>query len=493
MSTATVTRWEQKREFLATLASGTVTAGSNGRNRSRLAREALVMLALAAIYFIAGKLGLKLAYIHPSATAVWPSTGITLAAFLILGYRVWPGILLGALLVNLTSAGSLPVCLGIAAGNTLEGLIGCYLLNKFAGGESVFESAKGVFAFVLLGAMLSTTVSATFGVTSLVLGGFANWASYGPIWITWWMGDAVGNLVVAPLLILWSTKPQLKWNRVRLLEVALLLAYLFLAGQITFGGLYLSQSKNYPLEFLCIPALIWAAFRFRPRRAALATALLAWIAIRGTLRGFGPFVRPTQHESLLLIQAFAGVMAVMTLLLATVVEEQLRNEERVRQLAVTDPLTGLVNYRKLVEVLDAEIKRCDRTGRPFAVLLLDLDGLKKINDSYGHLVGSRALCRLAQVLRSRSRSTDTAARYGGDEFALVLPEAGTKAAEQVTCRIRSRLAGDTELPALSVSVGAAVFPVHGQTIEDLLRAADASLYRMKSQNLGGVSALAKRT
>lgn len=449
------------------------------------------MLALAAIYFVAGKLGLKLAFVHPSATAVWPPAGIALAAFLMLGYRVWPGIFLGALLISLATAGSLPVCLGIAAGNTLEGLIGCWLLKKFAGGESALESAKGVLAFVLLGAMLSTTVSATFGVTSLALGGFANWASYGPIWITWWLGDAVGDLLVAPLLILWSTKPALKWNRVRLMEVALLLAYLFLAGQITFGGLNPSQSKDYPLEFLCVPALIWAAFRFRPRRAVLATGLLAGIAIRGTLRGFGPFVRATPNESLLLVQAFTGVTAVMTLLLATVVEEQLRTEEQVRELAATDPLTGLDNYRRLLQILEAEIIRSERTERPFVLLLLDLDGLKKINDSYGHLVGSRALCRLAGVLRSCCRATDTAARYGGDEFALVLPEAGAKAAAQVTRRICSRLAGDTELPRLSASVGAAVFPVHGHTIEDLLREADASLYRMKSQNTERPSVLAQ--
>jgi diguanylate cyclase (GGDEF)-like protein len=486
-----VTRWEQKRAFLATLASGTATAGPDGKDRSHLARDVLVMLALAVLYFIAGKLGLKLAYVHPSTTAVWPASGIALVAFLMLGYRVWPGIFIGALLVNLTTAGSLPVCLGIAVGNTLEGLVGCYLLNKFAGGESAFESAKGIFAFVFFGAMLSTTVSATFGATSLALGGFANWAGYAPIWMTWWLGDAVGDLVVAPLLILWSTSPQLKWNRVKLLEVALLLAYLFLVGQITFGGLYPSKSKDYPLEFLCVPALIWAAFRFRPRRAVLATGLLAGIAIRGTLRGFGPFVRATPNQSLLLVQAFTGVTAVMTLLLATVVEEQLRTEEQVRQLAATDPLTGLANYRRLLQIVEAEIIRSDRTERPFAVLLLDLDGLKRINDSYGHLVGSRALCRLAEVIRSFSRATDTAARYGGDEFALVLPEAGATAAEQVTRRICNRLAGDTELPALSVSVGAAVFPEHGNTIEALLREADAALYRMKSQNTERVSALAQ--
>jgi diguanylate cyclase (GGDEF)-like protein len=400
-----------------------------------------------------------------------------------LGYRVWPGIFLGALLVNLTTAGSWPVCLGIAAGNTLEGMVGCYLLNKFAGGEDVFDNAKGVLAFVFFGAILSTTVSATFGATSLALGGYAPWANYGAIWLTWWTGDAVGDLVVAPLLVLWSAKPQLKWNRVRVLEVVLLLTYLFVAGLVTFEGLIPSLSRSYPLEFLCVPALIWAAFRFRPRRAQLANVMLAAMAIHGTLRGLGPFVRTTHHESLLLAQAYTGVMTVMTLLLATVVEEHMRTTEQIRQLAVTDPLTGLANYRKLVEVVDAEITRCERTGRPFAVVLLDLDGLKIFNDALGHLVGSRALCRLAQILRSRCRATDTAARYGGDEFAVVLPEAGARAAELVAQRICRYLASEAEHPSLSVSSGSAVFPKDGITIDDILRTADAALYRMKFQKL----------
>jgi diguanylate cyclase (GGDEF)-like protein len=477
----TVTGWEQKRAFLASLADNAVAALGRSK-RAQLARDTLIILLLAMVYLIAGKLGLKLASVHPSATAVWPATGISLVAFLMLGYRVWPGIFLGALLVNLTTAGSLPVCVGIAAGNTLEGLVGCYLLNKFAGGERAFDTAKGVLAFVVLAAMVSTSVSATFGVTSLSLGGFARWSDYGSIWLTWWLGDAVGDLVVAPLLILWSAKPQLKWNRARLLEVVLLLAYLFVVGLATFGNLLPAKSKNYPLEFLCVPALTWAAFRFRPRRAQLATCLLAGIAIYGTLHGSGPFAQAAQNESLLLAQAFTGVMAITTLLLATVVEEQIHATEQIRQLAVTDPLTGLANYRKLREVLEAEIKRSDRTGRSFAVILLDLDGLKKINDAHGHLVGSRSLCRLADVLRKRCRATDTSARYGGDEFAVVLPEAGAKAAEQVARRIRTALADQLEWPTLSVSTGSAVFPAHGKTTDEILRTADAALYRMKHQS-----------
>ena len=139
--------------------------------------------------------------------------------------------------------------------------------------------------------------------------------------------------------------------------------------------------------------------------------------------------------------------------------------DQVRQLAVTDPLTGLSNYRTLINVMETEIQRSRRTGRPFAVLLFDLDGLKAINDQHGHLVGSRAICRLASVLRIHSRAMDTAARYGGDEFAVVLPEAGEEAAASVSRRICERLAKDGEFPHVTVSVGAAVFPRDGETID----------------------------
>jgi len=164
--------------------------------------------------------------------------------------------------------------------------------------------------------------------------------------------------------------------------------------------------------------------------------------------------------------------------------------DQVRRLAVTDSLTGLSNYRSLINVMDSEIQRSRRTGRCFAILLLDLDGLKAINDRHGHLVGSRAICRLANVLQMHSRAMDTAARYGGDEFAVVLPEASSEAAAAVSRRICERLAKDGEIPTVTVSVGAAVFPRDGETIDALFNAADRALYGMKGHS-DGIQTLAR--
>ena len=163
------------------------------------------------------------------------------------------------------------------------------------------------------------------------------------------------------------------------------------------------------------------------------------------------------------------------------VTQQRKLEDHLRQQAARDPLTGLANYRHLVETVDGEIKRSERTAREFALLFLDLDGLKQINDRFGHMVGSQALCRLADVLCISSRNLDTAARFGGDEFALVMPETGRAHAHFVARRVCDSLTNDDTKPKLSVSIGIAVYPKDGDKVESLLSAADTALYLMKAK------------
>ena len=448
---------------------------------SRVVKSLLTFTILVTIYFVAGKLGLRLAFAHPNATAVWPPTGLALAAFLIFGYRVWPAIFVSAFLVNFTTAGSVATSIGIGAGNTLEGLVGAYLVNRFAGGCEALSHAESLFRFTVLAALVSTTVSASCGVASLSLAGFARWEEFGSIWLTWWLGDVAGDLIVAPVLLAWSVRPQVERQRGNVSEAAVLFGCLLLTSQVVFGGLFPSDTKDYPLEFFCIPFLLWTAFRFGQREAATAILLLSASAIWGTIRGFGPFAREMPNESLLLLQAYMGVASVTTLMLAAVVSERQEVAEQLRQLSVSDPLTGIANCRHLIDRLQAEIERSQRTERSFAVLFLDLDDLKKINDHHGHLAGNRALCRVVEVLRISCRAIDTPARFGGDEFAVVLPETDEVAAWQVGGRISELLARSGETPSIVLSLGVAIYPRNGETAEALLGAADRSLYEMKSQ------------
>ena len=450
-------------------------------SQAGLSGRLVLLIALAATYFVAAKLGLRLAFVHESATAVWPPAGIALAAFLILGFRVWPAILAGAFLANLTNAGSVPTSIGIAIGNTLAGMAGAALVTRFAHGRQAFSRARDVLAFAFLAAILSTMVSATCAATVLSVGGSARWADYGSIWLTWWLGDSAGDLVIAPVILLWYARRDVRWTVAQALEAGLLVVCLVLAGLVVFGGLFPSETKNYPLEFVCVPFLVWAAMRFGPRETATALLLLSGIAIWGTLHGLGPFARGTPNESLLLLQAFLCVLSITKLTLAALVSERREAEEQLRQLAVSDPLTGIANYRKLFAALDEEIRRGERSLRTFTLLLLDVDHLKRINDRYGHLVGSRALCRVANALRASCRATDTAARFGGDEFALVITESDETAAWKVADRVCEVLAGDGESPQVSVSIGVAVYPAHGESADALLGAADRALYAMKAR------------
>jgi len=270
-----------------------------------------IIAGLAALYFSAGKLGLQLAVVHPSATAVWPGTGIALAAILLFRYGVWPGIFLGAFAVNLITAGSILSSLGIATGNTLEALAGAYLVMRFANGRRVFDRAEDIFKFLLFACVLATVISASLGTASVFLTGLNRGVQPGPFWLTWWLGDMAGAVVVAPCFLVWSSQTSRHKSKRPVMLQGIAFVSLLLVGILVFSDFILPGARDYPLKFICIPFVVWVAFELQPRSAALAILSFVAAALASALHASHGALIP--NEPLLVMQVFFSVAALTSL------------------------------------------------------------------------------------------------------------------------------------------------------------------------------------
>ncbi|WP_447977259.1 MASE1 domain-containing protein [Candidatus Nitrospira bockiana] len=328
--------------------------------RNEALRRAFLFVLIVGSYSATGKLGLQWASYHPSSTAIWPPTGIALAALLVFGTWTWPAIFFAAFFVNVTTAGSVATSLGIATGNTLEAVVGSLLVRRFAQSPLTFDRPADVFVYIVCGACVATTISATLGVSVLSVAHYASWRDFFSIWQTWWLGDATGALVVAPVLILWSRGPRPIYSRARWLELGLLFMMAILVSHLAFDLFTVDPSPPSPLGFLTVPLLVWAAVRFGPRETTTLMLLLAGVAIWQTLHDHGPFARTNLHASLLLLQTFIAVLAVMALALAAAVRHQYNTAMQLRA-READLVASQAELRALfasmtdvVLVLDAE-------------------------------------------------------------------------------------------------------------------------------------------
>jgi len=422
---------------------------------------------LAVIYFIAGKLGLMLASLHASASPVWPPAGIALAGLLLLGYRAWPGIFIGAFLVNFTGAGNVATAFAIATGNTLEALVGAWLVNRFAGGTNVFDRPQGVFKFALA-AVVSTIISPAFGLTSLALAGFADWTNYGAISLTWWLGDVTGDLVFTPLVLLWSVASKRRWNKKEAAEVGALFLLLVLLSGVVFGGWPGVSARNYPIVLICGPIVIWTAFRFTQRETATGIFILSAIAVWGTLHGFGPFVRETENQSLLALQWWTAVLSITAMALSAGMAERRRVEEELQQQKVVvesangtkdhfpamlshelrTPLTPVISALESLETEPAQTEE-DRSVEPESylepeiahLLLIDVAGYSKllINEQIELLQDLNQIVRSTECFRSAEASGKLNRVPMGDGMALLFfrsPEEPVRCALEVSAALR---------------------------------------------------------
>ena len=305
--------------------SSTLVSHSDTLKYQRQLFEGLIVIA---VYFGAARLGLSLAFLNASVSPIWPPTGVAIAAVLLLGFRVWPAILVAAFLANLFTPVSPVVAAGIAAGNTLEALLAGFILQKL-NFHNALDRARDVFALVIA-ALACSTASATIGTISLLIGGATAGAELFSLWITWWLGDSVGALLVAPLFLVWSSRSSW-WSRQRSLEAILILVLLAGSALATFSGPFPIPIRLYPIVRLTVPFFLWAAFRLGQRGVTLGSVILSVFAVWGTTQGTGPFFGRSANEALLLLQVFLGSNVVMFLFLAATVEERRIAAETLRE------------------------------------------------------------------------------------------------------------------------------------------------------------------
>ena len=325
----------------------------------RLSRHPLVLIGILIGYVALSAFGFALVGEVMIASPFRPASGLALAALIAFGVGAWPAVFAAALTVAIAVTRDPALSLAAAVGQTLGAVIGATLVERYANGREVFRAfgstLRTVF-FVLAAACVPAMLLALMGAWRT--------GSLGELWTSFpgaWLGQVTGTLVVAPcaliILTMGLTRGRTGTRRPRrrdwpvLAEGGLLLAALTLTALMVFAGLIPSDVKTYPLEFLCLPFLLWAAFRFGPREVTVAVAILASIAVWGTLRGVGPFADGAPADAVWLLQAYIVVLSITGIAFATTVDERRRAEAQLHELATTDPLTGLVNYRRLLDVL----------------------------------------------------------------------------------------------------------------------------------------------
>jgi len=594
-------------------------------------KSVTLWLLLAAVYIIAAKLGLSLAFEQANTSPVWPPSGIAIAALVYFGVRASPGVFLGAFIVNTMTGLPVLLALGIAVGNTLEAIAVFYLLSRFVV-MYPFSRVIYVTKFVVI-LLIATLVSATVGVTSLALGGVIDWDVYSVLWSTWWLGDIVGGLIIAPLLLCWAKSEKISFSTNQLIETLLIIVISLFCIELVFSNLFFIDEDNYPITFIFLPISMWVAYRYKQKGATLFIVTISILATYGTSQGYGPFVSESVNESLLLLQSFMGVMVIATLVLAASVDESKKaneklidsqnklksildaqtdylkvaenelilaenvfnksvqaifitnsdgiilransafskitgycnteaigrdprflrsgkhdkiffdelwhellnegswqgevwdrrkngeifptwqtmtavrddqnqliqfisifsdisekklSEERIHHLAHYDVVTGLKNRAAFHDQLAKSISHADRQGHKLALLYLDLDNFKLINDASGHPVGDMLLKHIANRIKLMIREEDTIARLGGDEFVILLVGINTiqdaaMVAEKVLLEMAKPVLLEHTEVVVTGSVGVSTFPMDARDADILLKNADVAMYRAKEK------------
>lgn len=439
---------------------------------------------LAFVYYVTARIGLQLDPVGGFATLVWASSGISLFALFVLGYRFWPGIALGAFFANLHNGAPLFSAFGITTGNTLEAVIGVYLLRRIIGFNPGLSRVRDVIGLVTLGAIASTGIGAAIGVTSLWLGGVFPFSDIWTALRAWWIGDALGDIVAAPFLFSWAARPannSLK-RRTRIAELAALTVMTAGGTVCVFAGSRLFTAIGSPEVYLIFSFIMWGALRFSARETSTLILLVSVIAILGTIRGTGPFAGRSLSENLLFLQLFMGVLAVTGLLMSAAICERKTAERKFKLVIESAPNAMIVvNQAGRIALVNAQAekyfgyKRIEMLGQPVEMLIpqrfrgahpgyraeyvrspmmramgkgRDLYGLRKDGSEFCVEIGLSPV-RDTEGVQVLSSIIDVTERKRSEEGQKFLSEAGTILASSLDYRETLKKVAHLALPKLA--------------------------------------------
>ncbi|HWI39743.1 MAG TPA: EAL domain-containing protein, partial [Burkholderiales bacterium] len=471
----------------------TVTQARASRPIARQVPLAAQIGLVAAAYFIAARLSLALAIPPGYATAVWPPSGIALAAALALGWRIWPGIWIGAALANVMVESSALSAGLIASGNTLEALVGAELLRHQVGDPGRFERAEDVVRFIL-GCALAAVVAAT--VAALALNGHdmepAQWLR---TWWTWWQGDSAGMIIVAPLILSWLAGSEAPWPAQKKREAVAFAALLAIAVAAISAD-NASSFAPFSLTFVALPFILWAAFRFGQREVTSAIAVVCAVAVWYVLERRELFATVPLNELLLMLLTFISMVVTTGLVLVTALSRRTRTTEalrergdmvqsQVRKYTHYDPLTGLANGRLFRERLARFVEVAAEHATGAAVAVVDIERFKIINDALSRDTGDELLRQVAARLR-RNAFGSLVARIDGVQFAVAwfafdgAGKAMVDAEEHLARWFDEPFAVGGQEFRLSARIGVALLPEHGNAAEALFQRAELALKKAKA-------------
>jgi diguanylate cyclase (GGDEF)-like protein len=462
------------------------------KENKNTARRLIEILLVTVLYLITARIGQVFSIDPGNITPVWIPSGIMLAWVILRGYYIWPGIFFGAFLGNswayfsTTSAAELyaAVFAGVfnGIGDTLCTIVAAMLLQKYFKESTPFNSLNAFWGLMVFGVVLGPFVSALFGVTSLWLVDILAKDTYTFSLFTWWIGDGIGVLLLTPLILAFAHPEDDLTFQPRIPEIVL-----FSAAALLYPILLFSLGNNDFLAsnsaFLLVPILFWAVIRFGLRISFSVTLYFSICLIWLESIGLGPFHYDDIFYNIVSTQFFVLITVSSIFIIGSLLADRDRDFRLLQDKNQHDALTKIFNRQYFDQRLSQEISRQERYKKPFSIIMYDIDFFKKVNDTYGHQAGDEVLIKLSSVISAQLRDIDILARWGGEEFMILLPETNAEGAAFFAERIRAKVEQTEMIPNVFITISLGVVEAAPEVKNrelTLISQLDAALYLAKN-------------